>query len=219
MMRTSIQLMIWGVEKHILLGHATLHQKYIVRTPFYCLLIPKMTLDFYHSNWLVFRRGQRLHILYSFIVLWITHTSPGVAYSLHFHCVLNHPSSPWCCVFSTLPTVFWITYTSPGGAHSLHFHICFELPTHPLVLRILNTFNCVLNYPYFPWWCAFSTLSHMCWKYSYIPWFCVFSTLSTVFWIIHTYPGVLYSLHFTCVLITHTSTGVAYSQHFQLCFG
>ena len=80
-------------------------------------------------------------------VFWITHASPGVAYSLHFHlcfespilplvlrilytftCGLNNSYFPWCRVFSTLSPVFWITCThaSPGVAYSLHFHLCFE---------------------------------------------------------------------------------------------
>ena len=87
-----------------------------------------------------------------------------------FTCVLNYPYFPWCCVFSTLSTVFWITNTSPGVVYFLHFYLCIELPipywfcvfctllhvfwiTVPILsleLCILYTFTCILNYPYFP---------------------------------------------------------------------
>ena len=126
---------------------------------------------------------------------WNTHTSPGLAYSIHYYrrfelpllplvllvlyaftCVLNYPYFPWCPVF-TLSHVVWITHTSPGVAYSIHFHMCFELNILPLVLRILYTSNCVLKYPYFPW-------------------SCIFFTLSPVFWITHTSPYPAYSLHF-----------------------
>ena len=67
------------------------------------------------------------------------------------------------------------------------------------VLRILYTFNCVLNLPYFP----------RC---------CVFSTLSPVFWLL-ILPLVLRDLYtFTCVSHYWYFSGVANSLHFHLCF-
>ena len=174
-------------------------------------------------------------------VFWIyTHTSPGLAYSLHFQlCCELCPYFPWCCVFVTLSSVFWITHTSL--AYSLHFHMCFKLSIPPLVLCILNNLTCVLNYPYSPWCCVFTTLSHVFWithtspgvaysihchlcfelpTFVYFPWSCVFSTLSHVFWITHNSPGlscVFSTLSHVFWIYTHTSLGLAYFLHFQLC--
>ena len=80
-------------------------------------------------------------------VFWITHTSPVLHILYNFTFVLNCPYFPWCCLFSTLSPVFWITLNSPVVAYSLHIHLCLELPIIPLVLRILYTFTCILNYP------------------------------------------------------------------------
>ena len=107
-----------------------------------------------------------LRILCTFNCVLNTHTSPGIAYSLHFHLCFELP---------ILPLVLHLLYT---------FTCVSNYPY--LMLRILCTFNCVLNYPYFPWSCVFSTLSHVFWitpntpglnLYPYFPWCCVFSTL------------------------------------------
>ena len=101
-------------------------------------------------------------------VFWITHTSLGLAYSLHFHMCFELHIIPLVLIayslrfhmcFEFIPIlplvlrilytshVFWITHTSPGLAYSVHFQLCFELSIHPLVLRILYTFTCVLSCP------------------------------------------------------------------------
>ena len=156
-----------------------------------------MTLDLYHSNWLVFRRVLWLHTL----SLWF-----------------ELPYLPWYCVFSTLSHVFWITHTSPGVAYSLHFQLCFELPILPLVLRIFYIFTCVLNYPYLTGF-AYSVHFYMCFelRYPYFPWSCVFSILSLAFWVTHTSPGVVYLLPFWLWFL-HTSL-VWWSTHiFFVCW-
>ena len=143
-------------------------------------------------------------------VFWIYHTSPGVAYFLHFHLCFDYSYFPWCCVISTLSPVFRITDTS-------------------LVLQILYTFTCVLNYPYFPCCCVFSTLSPVFWM-THTSSSVVFPTLSIVLWIIPILPLVLRIPYtFNCVVnypyfpwpvlrivfisqefwVTHTSSGVA----------
>ena len=134
-------------------------------------------------------------------VFWITHTSSGVAYSLHlnmcfelpilplvwfmlctFTCVLNYPYFLWCVVFSTLEYVWGITHNSPDVWH------------------ILYTFTIVLNYPYFPWCGLFSALSH-------------------VFWITHTSSGVAYSLHLNmCDGLPIIPFDVVHCLHFHMCF-
>ena len=181
-------------------------------------------------------------------MFWITHTSPGVAYSLHFHLCFELPTLPLVLRILYRFTCVLNTHNFPSVAYSLHFHLCFELPIIPLVLPILYNFTCVLYYPYFPW-----SYSRILYNFTFV-------------WITRTSSGVAYSQHFqlcfelpirplvlrilytfTVVLdnqyvpwccefyvlwiaSTHTSScvayslhypsspGFAYSQHFQLCF-